>query len=87
MTRNVTTLLWAAGLTVLPICGNCAVVHFGAPQWLAEIAFVPAVPAFFASCLFAGTAHEGIPPEPGFFFFAATFGLWAVVIFVIRWLR
>jgi hypothetical protein len=85
--QHVTTLLWAAGLTALSICGNYALVPLGAPQWLAEIAFAPAMPAFFASWLFVGSAHEGIPPPPGLLVFTATFILWAVVIHVIKWLR
>jgi hypothetical protein len=85
--RHITTLLCAVGLTVLAICGHYGLVHSAAPQWLAAIAFAPAMPAFFASWLFVGTAHEGIPPPPGLFVFTATFVLWATVIYLVRWFR
>jgi hypothetical protein len=87
MRRHVTTLLRAGGLTALPVCGKYAVSHLSAPQWLDEIAFAPAMPAFFASWLFVGSAHEGIPPEPGLVVFTATFALWATVIYLIKWFR
>jgi len=87
MRRHVTTLLWAGALTALAVCGKYALEHSWEPAWLAEIAFAPAMPAFFASWLFVGSAHEGIPPPPGLLVFTATFVLWAAVIHVIRWVR
>jgi hypothetical protein len=87
MKRHVTTLLCAGAFTVMSICGWYAILHLWEPQWLAYIAFAPALPAFLARWLFVGSAHEGIPPPPGLLVFTATFVLWAAVIHVIRWFR
>jgi hypothetical protein len=85
--RHVTTLLWAAGLTALSVCGNYALGQYVEPRWLALIAFAPAMPAFFASFLFVSGA-DGNPADPGVAVFMATFALWAVVIDRIRaWRR
>jgi hypothetical protein len=84
---HVITVLSAACLTALSICGNYALLRYIGPQWLALIAFAPAMPAYSSSWLFVGSAHEGIPPGPGLLVFTLTFALWAAVIHVIRLFR
>lgn len=87
MRRYVTTLLCAAALTGLSFWGYYVLEQSGEPHLLAEIAFAPAMPAFFATVVCCGSAHEGIAASPGVFVFTATFVLWTVVVHVMSWLR
>lgn len=82
MRRHVRTLLWAGGLTALSTYGEQAIDHIWQPLWLAEMAVVPAVPAYLVLLLCCGGADA-----PSFLLVSATatFAFWAIVIHLIQW--
>ena len=83
MHRHVRTLVWAGCLTALSIYGVEAIDHMRQPLWLAEIAVVPAVPAFVVLLLCCGGV--GFGPSSLVAIAAATFAFWATVIHLIQW--
>ena len=85
MRRNITTCLWASGLTVSSLYGYHAIDHVREPIWLAVIAFAPGLPAFVATVVCCDTAHGFSPEGAVIVFTMTTFILWATVIYVIRW--
>jgi hypothetical protein len=85
MRRNITTCLWASGLTVSSLYGYYAIDHVREPLWFAVMAFAPGLPAFVATVVCCDTAHGFSPGGAVILFTMTTFVLWATVIYVITW--
>ena len=89
MRRHIAPLLWASGITgVSLLAGYYTNTDDAILQWLARIAFAPAMPAFFAFWV-SGPSIEDIPTRPinPVYVAIATFVMWRIIVEVVQWFR